>query len=59
MLQNVPLNCVTEGLTILTALRRDSLAALEAAKGGTQKFLERAQESHRNFEKIWENDKLC
>lgn len=28
----------------LQTLRRDSLAALEAAKGGTQKFLERAQE---------------
>ncbi|CAK9022198.1 Cryptochrome DASH, partial [Durusdinium trenchii] len=28
----------------LQTLRRDSLAALEAAKGGTQKFLERVQE---------------
>ena len=28
----------------LRTWRRDSLAALEAAKGGTQKFLERAQE---------------
>ena len=43
MLQNATLlHCVIE---VLTALRRDSLAALEAAKGGTQKFLERAQES--------------